>query len=57
MATNNKFLTTKEVAEILGVSRCTIYRWCKRGWLVRIVLPNKTFRIVRASLDKAMSGR
>lgn len=54
---DSSLLTTKETAKILGVSKWTIYRWCKRGWLVSITLPNGTIRVARTSLDNVLAGK
>ncbi len=56
MPIRNELITTKEAARLLHVSRCTIYRWLKRDWLVGITLPNGTIRIARMSVEKAMTG-
>ena len=53
----NPLLTTEEAAKMLGISQYSVYRWCKRGWLASIKLPNGTIRIERASLDNALAGR
>uniref|UniRef100_A0A6H1Z7P0 Putative DNA binding, helix-turn-helix domain containing protein n=1 Tax=viral metagenome TaxID=1070528 RepID=A0A6H1Z7P0_9ZZZZ len=57
VTTDTKLLTTKEAAEILGVAKCTIYRWLNRGWLCSITLPNGNKRIPKVAVDKALSGR
>ncbi len=48
------FLTPKEAAKILKVSRCTIYRWLRREWITGITLPSGAKRITRASVDKVL---
>lgn len=50
-------VTTKEAAKLLGISRCTLYRWLKRDWITGIKLPNGTIRIARVSIDRAMAGK
>ena len=57
VTTQDTFLTTQEAAKFLGISKCSVYRWLKRGWIVGIILPNKTIRISQASLDNILSGR
>jgi len=53
----NMLLTPKEAAKMLGVSRCTIYRWLKRGWLIKIYLPNGCIRIPQGSIDVVLAGK
>jgi len=50
------FVPAKEAAAILSISKWTLYRWVKRGWIVGIVLPNGTIRIARSSLDNILAG-
>ncbi len=60
MVTNTKsteLLTVKQAAKELGVSKCTIYRWVKRKWLMYVRLPNGTIRIMRISINAALAGR
>jgi excisionase family DNA binding protein len=56
MATTETFVSAKEAAEILGVSKWTLYRWRKRGWIIGVVLPNGTIRIARSNLDRILEG-
>jgi len=53
----SELLTTKEAAKLLGVARCTIYRWLNRHWITGITLPNGTIRVIRDSIDKVLAGR
>ena len=55
--TRDGLLTPKEAARIIGVARCTIYRWLKAGWITGITLPNGTIRIPKAVVDKVLSGK
>lgn len=58
MATvTDRLLTPKEAAKVLGVSRCTVYRWLKRGWLTEISLPSGCIRIPRASVDVVLARK
>ena len=57
MGAKDGLLTPKEAAKVLGVSRCTIYRWLGRNWLVKVVLPNGTIRIPRTSIDTVLAGK
>lgn len=50
-------LTPKETAKILGISKCSCYRWIKRGWLVKITMPNGTIRIPRVMVDRILAGK
>ena len=45
-----ELLTVKRAARELGMSKCSIYRWVKRGWLAYIRLPNGTIRIPRTAI-------
>ena len=49
-------LTIKQAAGELSVSRCTVYRWVKRGWLSFVRLPNGTIRIHWDSVNKILTG-
>ena len=57
VTTRDGLLTPKEAAKLLEVSRCTVYRWLKRKWLIGIRLPNGTVRIPRASIDVVLAGK
>ena len=52
-----KLFTVKEVAGVLGISSCTVYRWCRKDWIDCVVLPNGTIRIKQDELDKIISGK
>ncbi len=52
-----ELLTTREAAKLLGLARCTIYRWLSRGWIVGITLPNGTIKIPKSSINKLLDGR
>lgn len=48
------YVSVREAAEILGMTKCTVYRWIKRGWLLAHTLPNGEFRISRTELQNAI---
>jgi excisionase family DNA binding protein len=54
--TGDGLVTAREAAKLLGVSKCTVYRWLKRGWIVGITLPNGTKRIPRVSIERMLAG-
>ncbi len=49
-----EWLTTKEAAAYLKVSRMTIYRWCADGTLRYHELPKVGRRFDRADLDRVL---
>lgn len=49
------YLTTKEVAEMLGVSTCTLWRWNKSGYLCYVKCGRKSF-YKKSDIDKLISG-
>jgi len=51
----NTYLTPLEVAEILKVSRITVYRWIKDGKL-KAVKPGGVVRIRKEDLRKFIEG-
>ncbi len=57
VVTVSEIMTTKEAAKLLGMSRCSVYRWLNRGWITGITLPNGTIRVIRTSIDKVLAGR
>lgn len=52
-----KWLSVRETAEILGISKCTLYRWIKRKWIFGVTLPNGTIRISLESVEEILAGR
>jgi len=56
MAENEALLTTKEVAEYLGMNLITISRWCKNGYIPSAKI-GKHWRIKRSDLDKWFKGK
>jgi len=48
-----KFLTTQETADMLGMSRETIRRWCEEGRLLSI-RPGKDYRIPHSEVDRML---
>ncbi len=60
MTTNTKLpdlLTVKQAAKELDISKCSVYRWVKRGWLAYVKLPNGTIRILQISVNTVLSGK
>lgn len=47
-------MTPQEVANRLGYTRATVYRWIKRGWLPVLRRPNGTIWIQEADLGKVI---
>ena len=56
VTTRDELLTPKEAARMLGMARCSIYRWIKNGWLPGIALPNGTIRIPKAIVERMLAG-
>ena len=54
---NRELLTIKEAAKTMGMSKCSVYRWVKRGWLIYVRLPNGTIRIPDHSIDVILAGK
>lgn len=52
-----ELLTVKQAARELGMSKCSVYRWVKRSWILSIRLPNGTIRILQTSVDKVLTGK
>ena len=50
-------LTVKQVAKELSMSKCSVYRWAKRGWLPYVRLPNGNIRIMQISVDRILAGK
>jgi len=53
---DDKLLTTREVADELRVSERTVINWIQRGDLAAIDLP-KGYRIYRSELDRFIKER
>uniref|UniRef100_A0A6M3J4B1 Putative DNA binding, helix-turn-helix domain containing protein n=1 Tax=viral metagenome TaxID=1070528 RepID=A0A6M3J4B1_9ZZZZ len=53
----NGLLTPREAAKLLKISKCSTYRWIKRGWLPKVTMPNGTFRIPRVVVDRILLGK
>ena len=51
-----ELLTVKQAAKELNMSKCSIYRWVKRGWIKYVRLPNGTIRIIRTSVNGILAG-
>jgi len=52
MTTDALFLTTKEVAEILGVHQKTVHHWLRTGRLAGTKISYRAWRIPRTALDE-----
>jgi excisionase family DNA binding protein len=56
----NDLLTVREVAQMLRVSKVTVFRWVTRGILEAVTLPHvgerKQLRIKRTSIDAVLQG-
>ena len=50
-------VTVKQAAKALSISKCSVYRWVKRGWIVAVHLPNGTIRILQTSIDRILAGK
>jgi excisionase family DNA binding protein len=50
----DKLYTTAEVCKILRVSRSSLYRWIKKGWISVIVLPNGQIRVPSTEVEKLL---
>lgn len=48
---NPEFLTVGEVADILYVSKMTVYRMIENGDLPAAVINNRSYRVKRGDLD------
>ena len=51
MTADTQFLSTKEVAEILGVHQKTVHNWLRTGRLAGTKISYRAWRISRAALD------
>lgn len=49
-------LTVKQAAKELGMSKCSVYRWVRRNWIVCVRLPNGTIRIPQSSIFRILTG-
>lgn len=56
-STGVELLTVKQTAKVLGMSKCSVYRWVKRGWIAYVKLPNGTIRILQTSIDVILAGK
>lgn len=53
MVVPKEWFTTEEAAQYLGVSKRTIYKWCKEGRLATYILgERRTRRFRKVDLDK-----
>jgi len=51
------YYTTKEITEMLGLSRDTIWRYIRSGKLKAIKLTKRNFRIEKKELEKFLNKR
>ena len=51
---NQNLLTVQEVANLLRVSRSTVWRWCRDGTLTSAVKVGRNWRIHKQELEKVM---
>ncbi|WP_164712338.1 helix-turn-helix domain-containing protein [Trueperella bialowiezensis] len=49
-----KLYTTRQVSEMLNVSRQTVTRWCAEGYITYIELPTGQFRIPKSEVDRIL---
>ena len=49
------YLTSKEVARMLGVSYCTLWRWNKSGYLCHVKCGRKSL-YKKSDIDKLING-
>ena len=52
MTTDTQFLSTREVAEILGVHQKTVHHWLRTGRLAGTKISYRAWRISRAALNE-----
>lgn len=51
---DKKYYTTGEVAEIVGVSVSTVWKWCKDGVIQAIQTPRGHYRIPKEEVEKLL---
>jgi len=51
-----KHYSTGRAAEILGVSKRTLYNWIRQGKIEYVRLPNRHFRIPEKAILKMLYG-
>jgi excisionase family DNA binding protein len=56
-ATNERLLTARELADMLGVSTETVLRWWRRGELPGIKLPGGAVRFRQSDIDRWLEQR
>jgi excisionase family DNA binding protein len=47
-----RLLTSEEVCEALKISKPTLYRWIRRGWIRAVTLPGQRIRIPEEEIRK-----
>jgi excisionase family DNA binding protein len=56
MREKERMLTVKEVSEMLGVSRNTVYAWIKEG-IIKALKFKRIIRIPESEIEKFLSKR
>ncbi|TDA41322.1 MAG: hypothetical protein DSO07_05250 [Thermoproteota archaeon] len=51
---DSRLYTVEEACKILKVSRMTIYRWIKKGWIVPVILPSGRLRIPHEEVQRLL---
>jgi len=55
----DEYLSTKQIAQILGVRAITVRRWIQKGTLLAIALGeiNKEYRVAKKDFEKFLDER
>lgn len=53
---DKEWFTTSEVAEMLGVSVPTVWRWCKNGLIKALRTPGGQYRIPAEEVERLMKS-
>ncbi|MGJ9494914.1 helix-turn-helix domain-containing protein [Actinotignum sp. GS-2025a] len=48
-------LTSVEFAEVIGVSRASVWNWCRSGRISAVQLPGGQWRIPKSELDRILA--
>lgn len=48
-------LTSVEFAEVIGVSRASVWNWCRSGRISAVQLPGGQWRIPQSELDRILA--
>jgi len=52
-----KYLTPDQVVEIFQISKVTLYRWIRRGWIKAVILPGKRIRIPESEILRLINSK